>query len=109
MANDVIQLLESSNTWIDPNLKELVNNNNNNNNNRQGTNKRKRQSTEKAESVKKKPAVLFVDNNSDNVEDYDDGEFSSLGSGLKISLKRASHVSDAEDSSDDNDDEKTLK
>ena len=104
MANDVIQLLESSNTWIDPNLKELVKNNN-----RQGTNKRKRQSTEKAESVKKKPAVLFVDNNSDNVEDYDDGEFSSLGSGLKISLKRASHVSDAEDSSDDNDDEKTLK
>ena len=104
MANDVIQLLESSNAWIDPNLKELVKNNN-----RQGTNKRKRQSTEKPEPVKKKPALLVVGNNSDNVEDYDDGEFSSLGSGLKISLKRASHVSDAEDSSDDNDDEKTLK
>lgn len=103
MANDVIQLLASSHAWIDPNLNELANNNNNSNS-RQGTKKRKRQSTKKEESIKNKPALL-VGNNSDNVEDYDDGEFSSLGSGLKISLKRASHVSDAEDSSDDNNDD----
>jgi hypothetical protein len=100
MAKDVVALLESSNAWIDPNLRELV-----------GTDgcvkkKQKRQRIEKDhekstfERLDEK-ASLSVNNKANDKEaiaadddDWDDGQFASLN-GNRIVLERAGHVSDA--------------
>jgi ATP-dependent RNA helicase DDX5/DBP2 len=100
MAKDVVALLESSNAWIDPNLRELV-----------GTDgcvkkKQKRQRIEKDhekstfERLDEK-ASLSVNNKANDKEaiaadddDWDDGQFASLN-GNRIVPERAGHVSDA--------------
>lgn len=99
MAKDVVALLESSNAWIDPNLRELV-----------GTDgcvkkKQKRQRLEGHEKLAferlDEKASLSVNNKADDKEviaadhdDWDDGQFASLN-GNRIALERAGHVSDA--------------
>ena len=106
MAKDTIELLKSSNAFIDPNLLALVakeDRPSSTTNEPMSKSKRRRQRKEKQaknndleanDAVGAKPTS--------NVEgfDSDEEEFQSLQPN-RIVLKRASHVSDAEDSDDD--------
>mmetsp|Transcript_486 Transcript_486/g.948 ORF Transcript_486/g.948 Transcript_486/m.948 type:complete len:697 (+) Transcript_486:178-2268(+) len=108
MADSVVELLKACNAWVDPNLLALTSekknnkkkkassneeSSNNNNNKKTSGKKRKRKTTAKRENQTGEEK----DDESDN-----DNEFSFLGRSSSA-LKRASHVSDAEDSDDDDD------
>lgn len=97
LAADMIQLLEHTNAWVDPNLRELVNGNNGNKNN-----KAKNKSPSKPSEAKKVPPS--AKNIPSIVEGNDDDDnFPELVAN-RIVLKRASHVSDASSSEDEEDD-----
>ena len=90
IAVSVVDLLKSCKAWIDPNLIALIEEN------KDEKKKRKRgdESTENATGAGEKEG--------DDDSDSDNNQFSFLG---KIVLKRALHVSKAEDSDDDDDDD----
>jgi hypothetical protein len=89
MASSVVQLLQSCNAWVDPNLVALIkdrkspveNSTNNDSKNR-----------------KRKNAAGDMEGETNDDESEND-QFAFLGRSV---LKRASHVSDAEDSEDEN-------
>lgn len=96
MAEDVIALLEYSNAWIDPNLRELVGTDG------RAKKKQKRQPDEKKRQVN----VKRIENGSQQTGygaddgDWDDWQFANLNAN-RIVLKRAGHVSDASESESD--------
>eukprot|EP00980_Cylindrotheca_fusiformis_P018752 scaffold6247_cov104-Cylindrotheca_fusiformis.AAC.2 len=103
LVTDLIGLLESTNAWVDPNLRELVASPSpakmSSNNETKGTEKKshcaKREKQEKS----------IVDGNDDKGGDnWQDDYYPELAAN-RIVLKRASHVSDASSSSEDEDDE----
>jgi hypothetical protein len=102
MASDVVALLRASKAWVDPNLVQLINGSPNTSatNRADGAGKRQKQAEDQIPSNRdeceaQKPL------NSDDASD-DDGQFRHLNP-KSIALKRASHVSVASDSSDDDD------
>jgi superfamily II DNA/RNA helicase len=130
MAPDVLKLLQAGNAWIDPNLVELADRaaaDNQKHNESNGAKKKKDKptkgkdqstagekkavkvpevTTEKKSAAPKKPTANTKKEDSGAMEctseDEDDDEFANLG-GNRIVLKRAGHVSDAEESGDDDD------
>jgi ATP-dependent RNA helicase DDX5/DBP2 len=89
MAKDVLALLRDSKAWLDPNLLELTG---------EGEGgKRSKRKKDTATPVEKAPGE-------ENEDDWDDGQFTSLNPS-RIVLKRASHVSDASEDDDDENDE----
>lgn len=95
MANTVIQLLQICKAQVDPNLIALANEKKPEAKSDEGSmRKRKREATavDSAAEAEKAEAVAGSED--------DDNQFSCL-SGNRIVLKRASHVSDAEDSEDE--------
>lgn len=96
MASSVVELLKACNAWVDPNLLELVKNkkksSTDNSNNSKGERKRKASST-KSETERNKTS-----NDDDESQSDNNDQFAFLGGSV---LKRASHVSDAEEDSDD--------
>ncbi|CAJ1958864.1 unnamed protein product [Cylindrotheca closterium] len=93
LATDMISLLEKTDAWVDPNLRALVGNGASKEKKSKGGAKPKKN---KADFEKKN--VKRTDN---NLEDDDNEEFPELAPG-RIVLKRASHVSDASSSEDEN-------
>ena len=92
MADSVIELLRICNAQVDPNLLALSSQNASTNN-RTSASKRKRSKMEKEDQA-------FTTKNLDVEDHSDEDQFSYLGN-KKIVLKRASHISDTEDSDDD--------
>ena len=104
MAKDVVQLLQSCDAWVDPNLLDLA---------KESSNKKikkkhevicKKEDKKKDDGSKKESAIALNADSEHQNSDYwvcDNEQFSSLV-GNKIVLKRASYVSDAdtEDESD---------
>lgn len=96
MADSVVELLKACNAWVDPNLLALT--------------KEKKESSPSDKTSKKSGSKRKRknDNNStveekagkDEDAESDNDQFSFLGQNA-LKLKRASHVSDAEDSDDD--------
>mmetsp|Transcript_11698 Transcript_11698/g.21097 ORF Transcript_11698/g.21097 Transcript_11698/m.21097 type:complete len:394 (+) Transcript_11698:1-1182(+) len=99
-ADAVVDLLKASSAWIDPNLLALTKRNKTLDNGTSKTRrKRKRGKKDKsADDAENSKTEEGQDENSDD-DDAADREFSFLG---RSKLRRASHVSDVEDS-DDND------
>jgi ATP-dependent RNA helicase DDX5/DBP2 len=94
MAADLVKLLEANHAKVDPNLLELVGQQPNDNKGNKKRGKSKRDNVEAVKAVKEAGPK-------DEVEDEpsDGDEFKDL-SPKRIVLKRASHVSDASDDSD---------
>ena len=103
MARDVLELLQSCNAWIDPNLKALAAGSDNNVD-KKGTKRRRKQS--RCINVNSENFDKLVSSSSNSKKssateglDYpkrdDEDEFDYLGT-KKIVLQRASHVSDVE-------------
>ena len=92
MAGSVVDLLKASHAWVDPNLIALTEEigSSSNRSNKDGRKKRKRESklTDTAGRMGETEGGV----------DSDNDQFSFLGKSI---LKRAGHVSDAEDSDDD--------
>jgi superfamily II DNA/RNA helicase len=92
MAGSVVDLLKTSHAWVDPNLIALTEEigSSSNRSNKDGRKKRKRESklTDTAGRMGETEGGV----------DSDNDQFSFLGKSI---LKRAGHVSDAEDSDDD--------
>jgi len=91
MADSVVELLKACTAWVDPNLLALTSGNKQPSAERSNKSRRKR---------KRKNKSIDVGDAADKDEDAgsDNDQFSFLG---KSTLKRASHVSDAEDSDGD--------
>lgn len=92
MATSVIELLKACNAWVDPNLLALIE-----------ETKVPARSMARNHSDEKKRKHNVADKvdktgNAQDVDDADDDQFAYLGRSV---LKRASHVSDAEDSEHD--------
>lgn len=91
MAKDVVQLLKSSNAWLDPNLLAIID---------EGLLKKKRH-----RPVQLPPTDTGLEDAIEDVDDeWDDGQFASL-SANRIVLKSAGHVSDASESEEQSDPE----
>jgi superfamily II DNA/RNA helicase len=106
LAADLIQLLEGSNAWVDPNLRELMQPRKPRSaDGHDGSkhDKRKTQRVENADREHKKEKDIGRDDSSDHDNENDEEEFAHL-SGNRIVLKRAGHVSDASDDDEDGDD-----
>jgi superfamily II DNA/RNA helicase len=114
MASDLVQLLEASNAWVDPNLRALVVETDKQANDAAGQKTKRRDksgTTTKTESRRSKKRKR-VDNGTkgggndashdDNLDEED--EFANL-SANRIVLKRASHVSDASEDEDEEQEE----
>lgn len=86
MADSVVELLRATNAWVDPNLLALTKSGK-----EPSVRKRRRKNKPAASEDTKKPAK-------EDDGDSDNDQFAFLGRSV---LKRASHVSDAEDSDDD--------
>lgn len=102
MANDLVSLLHSTGAWVDPNLRELVKDDDGNTDGEFSAKKKRRRSQKKkvieadpGPSEEKDKGERNTEADSD--DDWDDGQFANLDSN-QIALKRATHVSDAEDS-----------
>jgi superfamily II DNA/RNA helicase len=93
MAGSVVDLLKTSHAWVDPNLIALTEEigSSSNRSNKDGRKKRKRE-TKSTDTAGRMGGKTEGDVDSDN------DQFSFLGKSI---LKRAGHVSDAEDSDDD--------
>lgn len=109
MAKDVLALLETSNAWIDPNLKELVASSTNTGDDKQDRRPTKKQRRERERETEKHPNKAGIDGEEndfvDGDEDYDeDDQFRNLNAN-RIVLQRASHVSDASSSDSESDDD----
>ncbi|KAL3781146.1 hypothetical protein ACHAW5_002412 [Stephanodiscus triporus] len=94
MAGSIVELLETCHAWVDPNLIALTEESKSSANRSTKDGQRKRKRGIKSSDDTGRTGKTEGDVDSDN----DDGQFSFLG---KTTLKRASHVSDAEDSDDD--------
>jgi superfamily II DNA/RNA helicase len=94
MAGSVVELLETCHAWVDPNLIALTEESKSSANRSTKDGQRKRKWENESSDTSGRTGKTEGDVDSDN----DDGQFSFLG---KTTLKRASHVSDAEDSDDD--------
>ena len=105
MADSVIELLKACNAWVDPNLLALSNENKptgKKSSSEVQRKKRKREHNKNTNSNGGKERRKATKGSEDTVEldDDDIDQFSFLG---KSVLKRASHVSDAEDDPDNDD------
>ena len=114
MAADMVQLLEANNAWVDPNLRALVTTDDQKKNNKTISKNESRGDQNRSEKKKiakeehRKAAKLLSETKSDSgssLENYDDEEdidddFKDLAPN-RIVLKRATHVSDASESEDD--------
>ena len=103
MADSVIELLKACNAWVDPNLLALSKENNPTSGKKSSSEvqqKKRKREHNNANSNGGKERRKAGKDSEDTVESDDDDidQFSFLG---KSVLKRASHVSDAEDDSDD--------
>ena len=102
MANDLVSLLHSTGAWVDPNLRELVKDDDGNTDGEFSA-KKKRRRRQKKKVIEADPGLSEEKDNgernteADSDDDWDDGQFANLDSN-QIVLKRATHVSDAEDS-----------
>ena len=108
LARDMVQLLERSNAWVDPNLRQLIPSPKKYDGaaKQSKTNKRKANGVEKSDEKHKKAKSKAEKISSKILEDDDQGdddEDEGFLSGNRIVLKRASHVSDASSSDDDDD------
>ena len=101
MAKDVLSLLKASRAWVDPNLVSLVNETNSDADQPRAKHEGKETEVD-GESDRKTSDDKADAESCDEMVDVDDGQFSFL-MGNRIVLKRAEHVSDAEDSSSDTD------
>lgn len=89
MASSVIELLKACNAWVDPNLLALA---------EEGKPTGKKSTHNDSKKRKRKPNTADDVGGKDNDDGSDNDQFAFLGRSV---LKRASHVSDAEDSEDD--------
>jgi ATP-dependent RNA helicase DDX5/DBP2 len=96
MAPDLVQLLESNQAWVDPNLRALANETANGQ-----TGQTRRKNGQKKDTAAEKADVenqsIDPEEESDHIDDFPDL------SATRIVLKRASHVSDASSSEEDDD------
>ncbi len=90
MAPSVVQLLQASNAWVDPNLVALTIERKSPDKNYTNNDSKKR---------KRKQNAADDMGGETHADESDNDQFAFLGRSV---LKRASHVSDAEDSEDDN-------
>lgn len=102
MANDLVSLLHSTGAWVDPNLRELVKDDDGNTDGKFSA-KKKRRRRQRKKVIEADPGLSEEkdkgerNTEADSDDDWDDGQFANLDSN-QIALKRATHVSDAEDS-----------
>jgi superfamily II DNA/RNA helicase len=89
MAPAVIELLKACNAWVDPNLLALT---------EDETSSDKKQTNNDSKKRKRKHNGADSEGGADNGDESDNDQFAFLGQSV---LKRASHVSDAEDSEDE--------
>jgi superfamily II DNA/RNA helicase len=95
LAKDMVDLLERTHAWVDPNLRVLMNKSNNRDKGKKTKSPRKQeQPKRKAPPPQQKRTTI------DSHDDDDDDEFPELLPN-RIVLKRASHVSDASSSEDE--------
>eukprot|EP00543_Licmophora_paradoxa_P015622 CAMPEP_0202472828 /NCGR_PEP_ID=MMETSP1360-20130828/89015_1 /ASSEMBLY_ACC=CAM_ASM_000848 /TAXON_ID=515479 /ORGANISM="Licmophora paradoxa, Strain CCMP2313" /LENGTH=98 /DNA_ID=CAMNT_0049099495 /DNA_START=354 /DNA_END=650 /DNA_ORIENTATION=+ len=96
MAADVITLLEATNSWIDPNLKELAVMKQRQRGGGSIINKKNNNKNKKPDNIIKSQETV----GDDKVGEWDN-EFA-IPNPRRVVLKRASHVSDASSSEDEN-------
>lgn len=89
MASSVVELLKGCNAWVDPNLLALT---------EEGKSQRKISTNNDNKKRKRKQIASDDVGGTDNDDESDNDQFAFLGRSV---LKRASHVSEAEDSGDD--------
>lgn len=90
LASSVVELLKACNAWVDPNLLALIDD-------KKSPDKISANS-DTSKKRKRKQSVEASVGGTGNKDDSDNDQFAFLGRSV---LKRASHVSDAEDSEDD--------
>jgi superfamily II DNA/RNA helicase len=101
LAADMIGLLESTNAWVDPNLRGLVSHGDKPSNPKP---KSKSEAKQKIPSPKGDMGAKVAAMENDNGEDEENEEVYPELAANRIVLKRASHVSDASSSEDEEDD-----